>query len=86
MQIPPILPETVHCGFVTCMREAQNVSNKKKEKDDALTASTLYFILVTFLTFDHLLYFACLKVNLLLFSGQNQRVYFGDERLRKHFK
>lgn len=58
----------------------------KKKKGDALTASTLHFALVTFLTFDHLLYFICLKVNVLLFSGQNQRVYFGDETLRKHFK
>lgn len=50
-------------------REAQNVSNKK---DDGLAASTLYFILVAFLTFDNL-------------YGQNQRGYFGNERLIKHF-
>lgn len=37
-------------------REVQNVCNKKKkEEKDSLTASTLHFILVTFLTWDDLL-------------------------------
>lgn len=43
-----------------------------KKKYDGLTPSTLYFILVTFLTFDNL-------------YGQGQRDYLGNERLIKHF-
>lgn len=62
-------PSTVVLLFM--WREAQNVSNKKK-KYDGLTPSTLYFILVTFLTFDNL-------------YGQGQRDYLGNERLIKHF-
>lgn len=43
------------------------------KKDDGLTPSTLYFILVTFLAFDNL-------------YCQNQRDCLGNERLIKHFR
>lgn len=42
------------------------------KKGDGSMPSTLYFILMTFLTFDNL-------------YGQDQRDYLGNERLIKHF-